>query len=137
MNEISCQIIRNYNMGTSSYSQESKVKSEDGFAWIPLDPSFKQYEYHGPIVNLTEAMGINATAFLDVVMNQSDIQQQMENYTNGTLEYLQANNMSNATLNDLLGYRTIIIPYTVIEKVDLYSEVPDDRRHKTMEKMKR
>jgi len=32
----------------------------------------------------------------------------MENYTNSTLDYLQANNMSNATLNDLLGYRTII-----------------------------
>jgi hypothetical protein len=131
------------------------MRDESGKTWIPLDPSFKQYEYHEPAVNLTEAMGLNASAFLEGVMdnslinesasyitsmNQSYIQEQMGLYTNSTLDYLEVNNMLNATLNDLLGYREIIpeelgilpasLPYKVIEQVGQYSEVPDDMRHK-------
>jgi len=64
-----------------------KIRDESGKTWIPLDPSFKQYEYHEPIVNLTEAMGLNATAFLEGIIgnsvineNHSYIQQQMALY---------------------------------------------------------
>jgi hypothetical protein len=99
-------------------------------------------------------MGLNATAFLEGIMgqsiideansyltgmNQSYVQEQMDLYTNNTLAYLEAKGLSNATLNDLLGYRTIIkeklgilpnsLPYKS-HKLAEYSEIPDNLRHK-------
>jgi transglutaminase-like putative cysteine protease len=131
-----------------------KIRDESGRTWIPLDPSFKLYEYHEPIVNLTEAMGLNATAFLEGMigqstidpansyitgMNQSYIQEQMSQYTNNTLDYLETTGYSNATLNDILGHRENIkeelgilpnsLPYKS-HKLAIYSEIPDYLRHK-------
>jgi hypothetical protein len=76
------------------------MRDESGKTWIPLDPSFKQYEYHEPI--------INESASYITGLNQSYIQEQMSQYTNNTLDYLETNGLSNATFNDILGYRTII-----------------------------
>jgi hypothetical protein len=132
-----------------------KIKGEGGYQWIPLDPSFKWYRYHSPAVNLTEAMGFNATEFISIIMNQSVVNESgyyitsvnqsfirgyMENLTNSTYDYLVMHNLTILTLNELLGYREIIPeklgvlpnspPYRVVEKKAEFSEVPDELRHK-------
>ncbi len=132
-----------------------RIKGEGGYQWVPLDPSFKWYRYYPAKVNLSHAMGFNATEFIDIIMNQSTInesgyyitsvnqsfiRQYMENLTNSTYDYLIAHNLTNLTLNELLGYREIIpeklgilpnsLPYKVVEKKAEFSEVPDELRHK-------
>ncbi len=136
-------------------SYRGKIKGEGGYQWVPLDPSFKWYRYHEPAINLTKAMGFNATEFISIIMNQSTINESgyyitsvnqsfireyMENLTNSTYAYLAERNLTSLTLNELLGYREIIperlgvlpnsLPYRVIEKKAEFSELPDELRHK-------
>jgi len=132
-----------------------KIRGEGGYRWVPLDPSFKWYLYYPAKVNLSHAISLNATEFIDMIMNrstinesgsyvtsvnQSFIRQYMENLTNSTYDYLAERNLTNLTLNELLGYREIIpeklgvlpnsLPYRVVEKKAEFSEVPDELRHK-------
>ncbi len=100
-----------------------KIKGEGGYQWVPLDPSFKWYRYYPAKVNLSYAMSFNATEFFSIIMNQSTINESdyyitsvnqsfimkhMENITNSIYNYLIAHNLTNLTLNELLGYREII-----------------------------
>jgi hypothetical protein len=126
--------------------------------WVPLDPSFKVYEYIEG-VDLEKEVPFDPQALLDEVKNRSTIneevpyitsvpqdliEQQMQDYENRVTAYIEANmpevdtyyELEDALLGKVrlkeeeLGLLPSTLPYKVITKLEEYSEIPNNLRHK-------
>ncbi|MEW6104432.1 MAG: hypothetical protein AB1630_11575, partial [bacterium] len=134
------------------YMPDEGVTSRGQKIWIPVDPSFKQYE-DKEAVDLASAIGFDGQAFYNevkaqsttnpdgsVVVNEGLIKQKMEENLAKLSNYLDANFPGTPTLFDVLGYRKIIkqefglllgsLPYKPISVLNRYSEISDNLRHK-------
>lgn len=124
-----------------------------GDSWIPLDASFKQYNYTQgidiksavPFDAQTFVNQIQSTATIDTTnssvtnINSNYIQQQMQNYQNQVKAYIEQN-YPDATVGEVLGKKEIIkqnfsflagtLPYQKSTIGVKYSEIPDSLRHK-------
>ena len=96
------------------------VEVKEGNNWLPLDPSFKQYDYSEGL-DLESAVSFDAQGLLTQLQNSSTsnetegwvqgvdanlINSELTNYQNQLENYL-TNNAPNATLGDVLGLQTI------------------------------
>jgi len=128
-------------------------KTGQGDSWIPLDASYKQYNFTqgidiksaAPFDAQTFVNQIQSTATIDEAnssvtnINSTYIQQQMQSYQEQVKNYIDQN-YPNATVGDVLGKKEIIkqnfsflagtLPYQKAIIGIRYSEIPDSLRHK-------
>ena len=123
-----------------------------GDMWVPLDPSFKQYEYtHG--MDLAQSVPIDVDSFLNQIKstavldpNDGSVSKIDNNYINATVgnyssqiaDYIKSN-YGDKTGADIIGKKRIIqssypilfqsLPYKVIVVGRRYSAVPNSYRH--------
>jgi hypothetical protein len=121
--------------------------------WIQMDPSFKQYEYKEGI-DLSTAVPFDAETFINELkesatineeegyvtnVDQSLIELRREEFKTALEDYINTN-LPEGTIGDLLGAKTIkkeapgillvTLPYKVINKLNEYSVIPNNLRHK-------
>lgn len=121
--------------------------------WIPLDASFKQYDYTQGI-DISSAVPFDTNTFVNQIqstamINQSDgsvtnvnstyVQQTMQDYQTQVQNYIQQN-YPNATVGDVIGKKEIIqknypilvgtLPYKTIQVSSEFAQVPDNLRYK-------
>lgn len=129
---------------------------EGDSAWVQMDPSFKEYEYHEG-VDIKEAMGFDFDSFYKSVtqgtaineaeswftnLNEVNITTEIENYANNLLNYVQSE-MEDATVGDVIGYREIekddiddmedindLFPFEDFTPQEEWAKVPDSLRYK-------
>ena len=131
----------------------AKHETGQGDSWIPLDASFKQYNYTQGI-DIKSAVPFDAQGFVNQIqstatidqanssvtnINSTYIQQQMQSYQNQVKNYIEQN-YPNATVGDVLGKKEVIkqnfsfllgtLPYRNAVVGVKYSEIPDNLRHK-------
>ncbi|RYY02295.1 MAG: transglutaminase domain-containing protein [Gammaproteobacteria bacterium] len=129
------------------------IKGHNGDNWIPMDASFKQYNYSEGM-NLKNDSGLNGQAFVNAVksnatVNDADgwvqnvsqvaIEQQLVALQNQLKSFIENQN-PNATLGQALGLQKISViparslsaglPYDHILTSQTFAEVPDSLRHK-------
>ena len=134
-------------------SRGARHKTGQGDTWIPLDASFKQYNYTQGI-DIKTAVPFDAQSFVNQIKNtatinetegyvtsvsSSLIQQTMTDYQTRVQNYI-TQNYPNATVGDVLGKKEVIkqefpymlgtLPYRMIVKGAKYSSIPDSLRHK-------
>ncbi len=135
------------------YIPSRGARHKVGDMWIPLDASFKQYNYTQGI-DIKSAVPFDAQSFIDQItstatinetegyvtnVNSLYIQQTMTDYQTQVQNYI-SQNYPNATGGDILGKKEIIkkeypyllgtLPYRLIVKGITYSSIPDNLRHK-------
>src|SRR5690606_23760387 len=124
-----------------------------GDSWIPLDASFKQYEYTAGY-SLAEQVPFDAQGLVDEV-SQTAIVSEQNGWVQG-IDREQVNNIlndyqarvesnirsqdSSATVGDVVGKQKVIIkeqhdlsaglPYNLLARTQSYSEIPSKLRHK-------
>jgi transglutaminase-like putative cysteine protease len=129
------------------YLPSRGAKNKVGDSWVGLDPSFKQYEYGNPTLDLT-GLTYENQALLESLGNNDTWNQQSQ-----TPEYSVAVNSFFTALeglvdiknrdddvDDLFGREKLIIrndkvlasglPYAVIVRANSFSQIPDNLRHK-------
>ncbi len=124
-----------------------------GDTWIPLDASFKQYNYTQGI-DIKSAVPFDVQSFIDqlkstATINETEgyatnmssllIRQTMQEYQTQVQNYI-AQSYPNSTLGEVFGKKEIIkqefqyllgtLPYKTIVKGSTYSGIPDNLRHK-------
>ncbi|ACM19173.1 transglutaminase/protease-like domain protein [Geotalea daltonii FRC-32] len=134
-------------------SRGAKHINGKGDTWIPLDPSFKQYNYSQGI-DIKTAVPFDVQAFLTQIQSTATVneaagyvtgvdsvltQQTMQDYQTRVQNYIQQN-YPNATVGDVLGKKEIIkkeysyllgtLPYKTAVKGGSFSVMPDSFRHK-------
>jgi hypothetical protein len=135
------------------------VRDDSITTWIPLDPSFKQYDYKRGM-DLYTAMGINGEQYIqDYITDTSplpipaELQNQFSDYVISPYQYYGRrlmsyieNKLTYSSNTDLIGDETISLTktisskeypyllgslsYKVIVKGVTYSSLPDNFRHK-------
>lgn len=123
-----------------------------GDTWIPLDASFKQYQFKTGM-NLKTAVPFDAQGFVEQIkqsatindsegwvqgINQSAIQSQLQAYQQQVKTYIDNQNPS-ATVGDVLGSKTIVarndsillgsLPYKKLADAGQFTAIPDGLRH--------
>lgn len=123
-----------------------------GDTWIPLDASFKQYQFKTGM-NLKTAVPFDAQGFVEQIkqgatindsegwvqgINQSAIQSQLQAYQQQVKTYIDNQNPS-ATVGDVLGSKTIVarndsillgsLPYRKLADAGQFTAIPDGLRH--------
>ncbi len=132
---------------------------KQGDTWIPLDPSFKQYDFkHG--MDLYTAMGINGEQYLQSYITDTssltiptELQASFPAYTISPYQYYSKRlfnyldtNFPSATYQDVFGADTIeasraiikkeypylmgTLPYSVVTQGASFAFIPDSLRHK-------
>jgi hypothetical protein len=126
--------------------------------WIPLDPSFKQYDYKRGM-DLYTAMGINGEQYIqDYITDTSpspipiELHDLFPNYTISPYQFYSKRlmnyidtNFPDSTIEDIIGDETIALtkaitkkeypfflgslPYKVVAKGATYSSIPSNYRH--------
>ena len=122
-----------------------------GNAWIPLDASYKQYNYtHG--INVSSAVPFDAQSFANQILstattnttdgsvtnvNSTFVQQTMQDYQTKVQNYIQQN-YPTATVGDVIGKKEIIqqnypillgtLQYKTVQVGSEFSTVPDNLR---------
>ncbi|MEW6054880.1 MAG: transglutaminase-like domain-containing protein, partial [Nitrospirota bacterium] len=134
-------------------SRGARHRTGQGDTWIPLDASFKQYNYTQGI-DIKTAVPFDAQSFIDQIqstatinetegyvtnVNSLFIQQTMTDYQTQVQNYI-TQNYPNATVGDVLGKKEIqkqefsyllgTLPYKTIVKGSTYASIPDTLRHK-------
>jgi len=134
-------------------SRGSRHKPGKGEIWIPLDASFKQYNYTQGI-DIKSAVPFDAESFIEQIQSTATINEQegyvtgvdslfisqtMDDYKTQVENYI-TQNYPEATVGDVLGKKEIIkqefsyllgtLPYRTIVKGEKYAEIPDNLRHK-------
>ena len=119
--------------------------------WIPLDGSYKQYNYTQGI-DIASAVPFDAQTFVNQIqstatINQTDgsvtnvnsslIQQTMQDYQTQVQNYIQQN-YPNATVGDVIGKKEIkkqefpfllgTLPYKTVQVSSEFAQVPDNLR---------
>ncbi|MFL0798773.1 MAG: transglutaminase domain-containing protein, partial [Cellvibrionaceae bacterium] len=128
--------------------------NREGDNWIPMDASFKQYDFQ-PGMNLQEEVPFDAQALVDSIeqnatineqegwvqnVPQQNIEEQLQQFQTQIEEYINTQN-PDATVGEVLGLQQISIlppqqplsaglPYNHIVTQDSFAELPDNLRHK-------
>lgn len=135
------------------YFPSRGMKEKVGDSWIPMDASFKQYEFIEGM-NLKEEVLFdgsdlvtvtNSKALIDETegwvqnLPHSELEHQMQNYQAQLEDYIQNQN-SNATVDEAFGLQNVKIipprplaaglPYERIITSQIFNEVPNNLRHK-------
>ena len=135
------------------YIPSRGARHKVGDMWIPLDASYKQYNYTQGI-DIKSAVPFDAQSFINQIqstatinetegyvtnVNSSYIHQTMTDYQTQVQNYI-SQNYPNATVGDVLGKKEIVkkeypyllgtLPYRLIVKGAAYSSIPDSMRHK-------
>ena len=136
------------------------LKNIEGDHWIPMDASYKQYDYTQPTVDLKTAVPFDAQGLADTITQnttvneqegwvqsnpadpaqlQTQIQTALTDYQTQLQNYLTTQ-QPDATVGDVLGLQTIKIkqvqplaaglPYQLLAKQSSFSEVADNLRLK-------
>ena len=129
------------------------MKNRYGDHWIPMDASFKQYEFQEG-VNLQDSVPFDAQSLVDSINQNATIneiegwvqnvpQQAIEtmliNYQNQIEEYINTQGLDpiDSSLNGFKRTQLILprplpagLPYNVIARQHYFSEVPENLRHK-------
>jgi len=135
------------------YFPSRAAKHITGDNWIPLDASFKQYEYtdgedlafsvpfdaQGLIDQITATATVNDTEGYVQGVNQADVEAALNSYQQQVEDYINNQN-PDATVGDVLGTQKIIVqefqqlaaglPYHLDARTNNYSALPDNLRHK-------
>lgn len=130
-----------------------QMRSETGYSWIPLDPSFKTYEYTPGMelpINSTYASDFfnetistsqyNETEGWITGVNETFVIEEMNVYSNETFEDILADlELSNRTFMQLFGFWELdkedskflpsTLPYDVKSVLGVYSEFPQEYHH--------
>ncbi len=126
---------------------------KQGDMWVPLDASYKQYNYTQGI-DIQSAVPFDAQSFMDQItatatINETEgyvagvdslyINQTMTDYQTQVESYIMAN-YPDATVGDVLGKKEIVpqefsyllgtLPYRTIVRGTEYAEIPSSLRHK-------
>ncbi|GAA0847905.1 hypothetical protein GCM10009113_25050 [Marinobacter szutsaonensis] len=129
------------------------IKNRAGDNWIPMDASFKQYEFTESM-NLKEAVPFDTQALSNSVeqsaevdadkgwvkgIPQADLESALLQYQEQMADYIDSQN-PDATVGEVLGLQEIDIlpprplsaglPYAHIVTQDSFAEVPDNLRHR-------
>lgn len=135
------------------YFPSRGVNEKVGDSWIPMDASFKEYDF-SPGMNLKEHVPFNAEALANsikakAIVNeaegwvqtspQADIEAELKNFETQLETYI-SNQNPDATLGEVLGLQEIKIlparplaaglPYNRIITSQTFNEVPNNLRHK-------
>ena len=135
------------------YNPSRGARHREGDTWIPLDGSFKQYTSHQG-VNIAGQVPLDSQGFISQIqstalVNESEshatgvncgaVRQSLADYQTRASSFLN-DHYSEATVRDILGYRTIVkhefpyllgtLPYLVTVNGGTVSELPDQYRHK-------
>ena len=110
--------------------------------WNSMDPSFKQYTYHEGI-NIPEAMDLDPEALLSGALEGTDLHEiyirginevnlkaDLDIYTDNLNSYV-SQNMPDATMGDVMGYREIRTDSPILSKTveERFSEIPKSMRY--------
>lgn len=129
------------------------VKNVAGDNWIPMDASFKQYDFTQGM-DIQNNVPFNADALVQSIQTkatinesegwvqnipQADIEQQLTAFQTQVQTYIETQN-PDATLGEVLGLQQIKIkaaeplaaglPYRVASAKNTFTEIPDNLRHK-------
>ena len=135
------------------YNPSRGARHREGDTWIPLDGSFKQYTSRLG-VNIAGQVALDSQGFISQIqstalVNESEshatgvncgaVRQSLADYQTRASSFLN-DHYSEATVRDILGYRTIVkhefpyllgtLPYLVTVNGGTVSELPDQYRHK-------
>lgn len=135
------------------YFPSRAAKHKVGDSWIPLDASFKQYEFvegqrlaenlvydpNGLIDQITQSALVNDTEGYVQNVNQAAIEAALADYQ-AEVEAYVADQNPEATVASVLGTRKVILkefrelsaglPYQLVARTHNYSQLPDTLRHK-------
>jgi hypothetical protein len=128
------------------------MKNTTGDSWIPMDASFKQYEFT-PGMNLQQNVAFDAQALVDTIeqnatinenegwvqnLPQAAIESQLTAFQQQVTDYIQNQNPE-ATLGEVLGLQTIKVkapqplaaglPYDLITAKQTFAEIPAHLLH--------
>ncbi|GGX73708.1 transglutaminase domain-containing protein [Saccharospirillum salsuginis] len=127
--------------------------NREGDHWIPMDPSFKQYDFaegEGLPASLPFDADTIVDEFIDNVsidestgiiegVNDTSMQNAMQSFQSDVEEYFETQN-PDTTLEDILGLKDIPIkeraplsaglPYKVLDRSDQLTSIPDHFKHK-------
>lgn len=135
------------------YFPSRGMKEKVGDSWIPMDASFKQYDFTEGM-NLKDQVPFDAEALANTIQTkaivnetegwvqnvpQADIEAQLENFQAQLKTYIENQN-PDSTVGEVLGLQEIKIlparplaaglPYNRIFTSQTFSEVPNNLRHK-------
>ena len=135
------------------YFPSRGMKENVGDSWIPMDASFKQYDFTEGM-NLKDQVPFDAEALANTIQTkaivnetegwvqnvpQADIEAQLENFQTQLKSYIENQN-PDSTVGEVLGLQEIKIlparplaaglPYNRIITSQTFSEVPNNLRHK-------
>jgi transglutaminase-like putative cysteine protease len=135
------------------YFPSRGMKEQVGDSWIPMDASFKQYDFTEGM-NLKDLVPFDAEALANTIQTksivneeegwvqnvpQADIEAQLENFQAQLKTYIENQN-PDSTVGEVLGLQEIKIlpprplaaglPYNRIITSQTFSEVPNNLRHK-------
>ncbi len=135
------------------YFPSRGAKHVEGDSWIPLDASFKQYEFTDEL-KLAANVPLDSEALLTHIsqnatineeqgyvqgFTQSQIETTLIDYQQQVTEYINNQN-PDATLGEVLGLQKVIVqtfvqlaaglPYKLTARTNNYSQLPDNLRHK-------
>lgn len=135
------------------FSPSRGAKRIKGDSWIPLDASFKQYDYTSGM-DIQNQVPFDAQVFSNTIINnamidettgtvqnidQSFVQTQLEQYQQQVEQFI-SNQNPNSTIVDLLGSKVIRpfnsstlasgLPYQQIARTNFFSVIPESLRHK-------
>ena len=133
-------------------SRGARHKNGHGDMWVPLDASYKQYNYTQPL-DIKSAVPFDTQSFINQIqstatidqtagyvtnVNSAFIQQTMQDYQTQVQNYI-SQNYPNATVGDVLGKKDIVqqnfsyllgtLPYKTIVKGATYGTLPSSLRH--------
>lgn len=135
------------------YFPSRGIKERVGDSWIPMDASFKQYQFidgndinndvsfdaERLILNIQEKAIVNQTEGWVSNIPRSDIEQHLAEYKERLEEYIKNQN-PDATVGDVIGLQRVKIlpsrplaaglPYNHIFTSQTFNEVPNNLRHK-------
>lgn len=135
------------------YFPSRGMKEKAGDSWIPMDASFKQYEFTEGM-NLKDQVPFDAEALVNTIQTksivnetegwvqnvpQADIESQLTQFQAQIKNYIE-NQSPNSTVGEALGLQEIKIlpprplaaglPYNRIVTSQTFSEIPNNLRHK-------
>jgi len=123
------------------------VNNIDGDSWVPLDASFKQYNYTDPALDISglsydgQALidSLDSAALGDAALQSPEIDVALDNMLTA-FDELSATQTPDGDINEQLGDKKLIVqefkqlspdlPYQLIAQTDSYSVIPETLRHK-------
>ena len=129
------------------YFPSRGAKHRVGDQWIPMDPSFKQYDYLEPTLDLTNLSfegrdvveNFLSLPITDNSVSSLDVDNALDNYA-AVFEDYRDEFYPTDELQDMFGRKKQIVqdfqqfpaslPYVIVERTNSFSIIPSDLRHK-------